>query len=65
MLEVVGNDDTGVSIVYTDSNGRPIQNQSLPGLTTVTISEVKPNIHVVLTIVPYKRMMIMIRYRLN
>ena len=52
MLEVVGNDDTGVSIVYTDSNGRPIQNQSLPGLTTVTISEVKPNIHVVLTIVP-------------
>ena len=47
MLEVVGNDDTGVSIVYTDSNGRPIQNQSLPGLTTVTISEVKPNIHVI------------------
>ena len=51
MLEVVGNDDTGVSIVYTDSNGRPIQNQSLPGLTTVTISEVKPNINVVITIV--------------
>ena len=47
MLEVVGNDDTGVSIVYTDSNGRPIQNQSLPGLTTVTISEVKPNIYVI------------------
>ena len=56
MLEVVGNDDTGVSIVYTDSNGRPIQNQSLPGLTTVTISEVKPNIHLVITIVQYKEL---------
>ena len=64
MLEVVGNDDTGVSIVYTDSNGRPIQSQSLPGLTTVTISEVKLNKHVVITIFPYI-MMIMIRYRLN
>ena len=53
MLEVVGNDDTGVSIVYTDSNGRPIQNQSLQGLTTVTISEVKPNINVVIPIVSY------------
>ena len=53
MLEVVGNDDTGVSIVYTDSNGRPIQNQSLQGLTTVTISEVKPEINVVIPIVSY------------
>ena len=39
-LEIIGNDDTGVSIIYTDANGQPIQNQTLPSLTTVTLSGV-------------------------
>ena len=52
-LELIGTDDSGVSIVYTDSNGQPIQNQALPSLTTVTISE--DNIPIHLSVEPQPR----------
>ena len=50
-LEIIGNDDTGVSIIYTDANGQPIQNQSLPSLATVTLSGVSNVLYICLTLI--------------
>ena len=46
-LEIIGNDDSGVSIIYTDANGQLIQNQTLPSLTTVTLSGVSFRLHII------------------